>query len=206
MCRYTSSTVTGSFVQTLYENALEINMRGAGKRLIEESEKCSHSKLETGSELIFPLKLTRCSKISHSKQKKSRTKSHSQAICSTFKRRSLPKSLSKGNKNVTIRQLAGKTFLLKKLDTKPSKELLLSKLQGGKSLPSTNTKGNPEKVEPVVKINQQRKRKKNKGKKEKVELDEASRLQRRTRYLIIKMKLEQNLIDAYSGEGWKGQR
>ncbi|KAA0058215.1 pathogenesis-related homeodomain protein [Cucumis melo var. makuwa] len=205
MCRYTSSTVTGSFVQTLYENALEINMRGAGKRLIEESEKCSHSKLETGSELIFPLKLTRCSKISHSKQKKSRTKSHSQAICSTFKRRSLPKSLSKGNKNVTIRQLAGKTFLLKKLDTKPSKELLLSKLQGGKSLPSTNTKGNPEKVEPVVKINQQRKRKKNKGKKEKVELDEASRLQRRTRYLIIKMKLEQNLIDAYSGEGWKGQ-
>lgn len=181
-------------------------MRGAGKRLMEESEKCSHSKLESGSELIFSLKLTRCSKISHSKQKKSRMKSHSQAICSTFKRRPLPKSLSKGNKNVTIRQLAGKKFLLKKLDTKPSKELLLSKLQGEKSLSSTNTKGNAEKVEPVVKINQQRKRKKNKGKKEKVELDEASRLQRRTRYLIIKMKLEQNLIDAYSGEGWKGQR
>ncbi|KAG8376385.1 hypothetical protein BUALT_Bualt09G0058000 [Buddleja alternifolia] len=49
------------------------------------------------------------------------------------------------------------------------------------------------------------KRRRRKKRKNNVELDEASRLQRRTRYLLIKVKLEQNLIDAYSTEGWKGQ-
>lgn len=47
---------------------------------------------------------------------------------------------------------------------------------------------------------------KRKRRKDNVTVDEASRLQRRTRYLLIKVKLEQNLIDAYSAEGWKGQR
>ncbi|KAI3990302.1 hypothetical protein MKX01_037641 [Papaver californicum] len=52
------------------------------------------------------------------------------------------------------------------------------------------------------KIGRRRKRNRIKDNREQ---DETVRLQRRTKYLIIKMKLEQNLIDAYSGEGWKGQ-
>lgn len=51
-----------------------------------------------------------------------------------------------------------------------------------------------------------KKRRKRKRTKNKVEVDEASRLQGRTRYLLFKMRKEQNLLDAYSTEGWKGQR
>lgn len=60
---------------------------------------------------------------------------------------------------------------------------------------------------PTVDVRSQKlkQRKKRKRAKNNVEHDEAARLQRRTRYLLIKMKLEQNLLDAYVGEGWKGQ-
>lgn len=52
-----------------------------------------------------------------------------------------------------------------------------------------------------------RKRKNKRQQKDnKVEVDDSLRLQRRTRYLLIKMKMQQNLIDAYATEGWKGQR
>ncbi|CAA7048827.1 unnamed protein product [Microthlaspi erraticum] len=55
-------------------------------------------------------------------------------------------------------------------------------------------------------VKKTRKRKSKRQQKDnKVEVDEALRLQRRTRYLLIKMKMQQNLIDAYATEGWKGQ-
>ncbi|XP_057839968.1 pathogenesis-related homeodomain protein isoform X1 [Cryptomeria japonica] len=48
-------------------------------------------------------------------------------------------------------------------------------------------------------------RRKQKKKAQNVPLDEVLRVNRRIKYLFIKLKLEQTLIDAYSGEGWKGQ-
>lgn len=57
------------------------------------------------------------------------------------------------------------------------------------------------------KVKKTRKRKSKRQQKDnKVEVDDSLRLQRRTRYLLIKMKMQQNLIDAYATEGWKGQR
>ena len=55
-------------------------------------------------------------------------------------------------------------------------------------------------VQPVT----ERRRKKQKARK--VSADEFSKIRNRTYYLLKRISYEQNLIDAYSGEGWRGQR
>uniref|UniRef100_A0A5B7AA23 Homeobox protein HAT3.1 n=1 Tax=Davidia involucrata TaxID=16924 RepID=A0A5B7AA23_DAVIN len=55
--------------------------------------------------------------------------------------------------------------------------------------------------------NEEKRRGRRKKKKQikKIPVDEFSRIRKHLRYILTRMRYEQNLIDAYSGEGWKGQ-
>ncbi|KAL2338682.1 hypothetical protein Fmac_013128 [Flemingia macrophylla] len=106
-----------------------------------------------------------------------------------------PRKDSSDKKLITGKNLPEKN---RKSSQKPS-----SKLQGKKTSLSSRKEGKD--ADGVVKLHKLKRKRKKKRQRKNVDLDDPSRLQRRTRYLLIKMKLEQNLIDAYSGEGWKGQ-
>ncbi|XP_060674905.1 pathogenesis-related homeodomain protein isoform X1 [Ziziphus jujuba] len=147
----------------------------------------------------------RDSKISHRKKHKPKLKSHIKTTGSSFSKRKDNESLNKRTRNgPTNRKLIGRKILHKSPDTESSKKLSSLRLQSEK-LAHGSCEGNGETADGDIEIKKLRRRRKRKRRKLNVELDEASRLQRRTRYLLIKMKQEQSLIDAYSGEGWKGQ-
>ncbi|XP_062163985.1 pathogenesis-related homeodomain protein isoform X2 [Alnus glutinosa] len=181
-------------------------MRGTGKKLIyQDSGKSCHSKTESGSKLIVSLKLKKCSTISRGKKHKPKSESHAKAIGSKLSKRTVSDPASKGIRNDSIsRKFVSRKILHKALDTKSSRKKSYLRLQSEKASPNSS-KGNGKNAEREAKITNLKKRKKRRGQKDNEQLDETSRLQRRSRYLLIKMKLEQNLIDAYSGEGWKGQ-
>ncbi|KAK8501235.1 hypothetical protein V6N12_008256 [Hibiscus sabdariffa] len=179
-------------------------MRGTGNKLTDHgSAKSYSSKREAGSKLIATLKFKHRCKISHGRVRK--PKHHVKKVGSTLLKRKVTSSVTKGPGNdvSSSRKVDCKTNLHKAIKKGSSKKLGSSKLRG-KNATCSSLEENGKKANADVRIKNLTKKKK-KGQKDKVELDEASRLQRRTRYLLIKMKLEQNLIDAYSGEGWKGQ-
>ena len=185
------------FAKIFSAHTSKLDMHGTAKKLtFQESSRSCYSKTESGSKLIASFKLKKGSKISDGKKHKPKSKSHVNTVGSNLSKRTVTESVSRGPKNDSIsRKFVSKKILHKALDTKSSKKQSSLKLQGG----------NGKNADGEVKITNLKKRKKRRQK-DTVELDEASRLKRRTRYLLIKMKLEQNLIDAYSGEGWKGQR
>ncbi|KAL0903636.1 hypothetical protein M5K25_028028 [Dendrobium thyrsiflorum] len=102
------------------------------------------------------------------------------------------KSVSKRKKSLP--KLKG-SYSLRSLDRG---RVLRSKLNTGKCKTTMNPGSNTENL--VT-----RKKKVGKKKIKKSGQDELSRVKKHIRYMLNRMNYEQSLIDAYSGEGWKGQ-
>ncbi|CAN1811292.1 Pathogenesis-related homeodomain protein [Linum perenne] len=149
----------------------------------QASKKPTLSKTEFGSLLIASLKSRHGSKVSHIKKPISKKK----VGCPSSK-------LSR--KGARSRKLIhGKTM---------NKQVHLSSPKKGQPASANCSEPNDKSAPKGSTKRKFKRRTLTERRNHKEGLDEPSRLQRRTRYLMIRMKMEQNLIDAYSGEGWKG--
>ncbi|XP_058113596.1 pathogenesis-related homeodomain protein isoform X2 [Magnolia sinica] len=177
-------------------------MTNARKRILNQaSGKSSFSKKEIGSKRNLTIQKKSSCKMSYSKRCKLKPRSV-KTIGSIRSKKKASEFSGGGNRNNSLNGKRVRRTMQKLSNVKANRKQSSLQLVAGKPSP-LRRKRNGENAagDGVQRIEKRRKKKR----KERVEPDEASRLQRRTRYLLIKMKLEQNLIDAYSGEGWKGQ-
>ncbi|CAL0304763.1 unnamed protein product [Lupinus luteus] len=184
------------FMHELFKDTeKKLNMRGP--------KKCSHSKEKTESKLDSLSRFDPSNTKGRVKKNRLKSESYKHRVGTNTSRMRVNYSSLEGpikdysNKKLIIRQNPCKT------DGKSS-QMQSSTMLHGKKIPLCS--GNEgEDIDREAKIHKMKRRRKKKRQRDNVDLDDASRLQRRTRNLLIRMKQEQNLIDAYSGEGWKGQ-
>ncbi|KAL6523693.1 hypothetical protein OROGR_017296 [Orobanche gracilis] len=178
-------------------------MRDTEKKLnIRGPRKCSSNET-TESKLDSSLRFETSNRKGRVKKNRLKSKSHKLRVGTNTSRTEVTDSSLEGpikdysNKKLIIKQN------LRKTDGKSSQMQSSTKLHGKKTSFWSRKEG--EYIDREAKIHKIKRRRKKKRQRDNVDLDDALRLQRRTRNLLMRMKQEQNLIDAYSGEGWKGQ-